>query len=310
MIAANEEFDVVIIGGGPAGLSCAIWCVDLGLHAILIDENAEFGGNLHNIFNPINNYPGLSTANGREMSERLSEHAKRSGSLLRTSCRAVRVDPDEYTVELADGTVLRARTIVFATGVRRRKLGIEGEQTFEGRGLLKSGSTSADLVAGKTVAIVGGGDAALENAVLLSKTAATVYVIHRGHRLSARSQFVDLMTVAPNVTILLDHKVTSINGNGSIELIDVESTQGQTNRSIPIDFLLIRIGVEPNAELFRGMIETDSRGYALVNGRCETSVSGLYAIGDVANPAAPTISSAAGHGATVAKVIQSILPNT
>ncbi len=190
------------------------------------------------------------------------------------------------------------------------KLGIAGEDAFEGRGLLRSGSTSVDLVAGKTVAIVGGGDAALENAVMLSKTATKLYVIHRGDRLSARSEFVDVATAAPNVKILLDHRVTSINGSDSIDSIDVESAIDQTITTITIDYLLIRIGVEPNGDLFRGMIETDSRGYALVNNRCETSVSGLYAIGDVANPAAPTISSAAGHGATVAKVIRTILPNT
>lgn len=307
MIAPNEQFDVVIIGGGPAGLSCAVWCSDLGLRAILIDENAEFGGNLHNIYNPISNYPGLVTANGREMSEHLVDHAKRFGSPLRGGLRAVRVDPNEHVVELEDGTRLRSRAIVFATGVRRRKLGIEGENAFDGRGILKSGSTSLDLVAGKAVAIVGGGDAAMENAVLLSKTAATVYVVHRGHRLSARSEFADASTSAGNVSILLGHKVTAINGTGIIESINVENIRDHTVRSIRIDYLLIRIGVEPNAELFRGMIETDQSGYALVNSRCETSVPGLFAIGDVANPIAPTISSAAGQGATAAKVIRSLL---
>lgn len=307
MTVTNQEFDAVIIGGGPAGLSCAIWCKDLGLDAVLIEKNADFGGNLHNIYNPIDNYPGLATANGREMSDRMSEHAKRSGTLLRTNCRVVRVDPVAKTVELEDKTLLRSRSIVFATGVRRRKLGVEGEEAFEGRGILRSGSTSVDLVAGKTVAIVGGGDAALENAVMLSKTAAQLYVIHRGDRLSARSQFIDIATTAPNVTILLGHKVTSINGSGSIESIDVENTRDKTSRSLSIDHLLIRIGVEPNAELFRGIIKTDNNGYAEVNSRCETSVAGIYAIGDVADPIAPTISSAVGHGAIAAKVIRSSL---
>lgn len=309
MIATNEEFDVVIIGGGPAGLSCAIWCVDLGLSSILIEEDAEIGGNLQNIYNPISNYPGLATANGREMSELLLVHVKRSGTIFRTRCRAIRVDPAAKTVELADGTLLHSHTFVFATGVSRRKLGIEGEKTFEGRGVLNSGSTSSDLVAGRTVAIVGGGDAAMENAVMLSKTASKVYVIHRGERLSARSEFVDIVTSDPNVTILLERNVTSINGSASIESIDVESIADQQIVTIPIDYLLIRIGVEPNGDLFRGLIDTDRGGYALINSRCETSVPGLYAIGDVANPAAPTISSAVGHGATAAKVIRSLLPN-
>lgn len=308
MTVTNQEFDAVIIGGGPAGLSCAIWCKDLGLDAVLIEKNADFGGNLHIIYNPIDNYPGLATANGREMSERFLDHAKRSGSLLRANSRAVGIDPAEKTVVLEDDTLLRGRAIVFATGVRRRKLGVEGEEAFEGRGLLRSGSTSVDIVAGKTVALVGGGDAALENAVMLSKTAAQLYVIHRGDRLSARSQFIDIATTAPNVTILLDHKVTSINGSGSIESIDVENTRDKTIRSLPIDHLLIRIGVEPNAELFRGIIKTDNNGYAEVNSRCETSVAGFYAIGDVADPVAPTISSAVGHGAIAAKVIRNSLP--
>ncbi len=300
----GQEFDVVIIGGGPAGLSAAIWCSDLGLSAILIESRAELGGNLLNIFNPIENYPGVSTRNGSELRDLIAVQAERSTTLMHLSSEVVSVHPQTLTVDLASGTRLNARNVVIATGVRRRKLGVPGENEFAGRGILESGARSPEAATGKRVVIIGGGDAAMENAVILSQFAEQIHVVYRGERLSARSGFIDAARQASNVEIHLNRSVTEIVGDRAVKAVEVENAQTLERTRIPAELVLCRIGVEPRSEIISGLVSIDKRGYIIVNELGETSLPSIYAIGDVSNPLSPTIASAVGQGATVAKVIR------
>lgn len=304
LIDTGRIFDVVIVGGGPAGLSAAIWCADLGLDAILVEGKTELGGNLLNIYNPIDNYPGLRVSNGREMQEHFEAHARRSDVLMRVSAEAVRIDPQSMTVKLENGETLAARNIVVATGLRRRQAGVPGETEFFGRGILDSGSKSPAEVAGQRVAIIGGGDAAMENAVILSKHAKLVYVIHRRTNCTARPEFVDAVRNAANIEMLLNRQVTAVIGSDTVEAVDVEHVESHIRERIAVEYVLFRIGVEPNSDLVRGAVETDRGGYVVTDKYGTTSHDGIFAIGDVADPVAPTIISAAGQGAAVAKAIR------
>ncbi|MFZ1701712.1 MAG: FAD-dependent oxidoreductase [Pyrinomonadaceae bacterium] len=294
------ELDVIIIGGGPAGLSTALWCAELGLTARIIDIRTEFGGQLLRIFGRITNYLGFDAQSGRHLRDRFVEHLAAIEFERSLGSGVTGVDLGSKRISLIDGSVYQARTLVIATGVRRRKLNIAGEDTFQGRGILRSGVDEQNLVIGKRVVIVGGGDAALENAALLAPVAERVFIVHRREGFFARPQFVEAIAQFDNVECVFSSIVTEINGSEKVESVTL---LGSESVEIMADSVLIRIGVQPNSDLFRGQVDLDRIGYLVVDRDCKTSVSGVFAVGDVANPISPTISTAVGMGATAAKSI-------
>jgi thioredoxin reductase (NADPH) len=192
---------------------------------------------------------------------------------------------------------------MIATGVRRRSLGIPGESEFVGKGIMESGKRDRDLFIGKDVCVVGGGDAAAENALLLSDGCATVTLVHRGKRLRARREMVEQLQTNHCITVFTESVVTRIMGNEEVEAVEVQRKDGLKPFQIAVKGVLIRIGVEPNTELFRDQLQLDEQRYIVTDSRQETNVPMVFAVGDVSNPLAPTISSAVGAGATAAKII-------
>lgn len=303
MVDNHERSDVIIIGGGPAGLTALMWCRELGLNSIVLEAGAGPGGQLHRIFNPINNYPGIQAATGAEFYEKFTlgfEQLKGDILLNRT---VTEVDVENCTVTVDDEARFAARALVFATGVRRRKLGIQGENEFTGRGILESGAKQRQAVEDRVVAIVGSGDAALENAVILSEFAKKVLVIHRRKELSARTSFVADAAARGNVEFLPETVVSAIKGSETVEQIEVSEADTGRSKAIEVDQVLIRIGVEPNSEMLKGKVELDEFGYVRTDLLGRTTIHNIFAVGDVANPVSPTIVSAAGSGATAAKAI-------
>jgi thioredoxin reductase (NADPH) len=306
-LKSKIAYDVVIIGGGIAGLSAALWCDELGLSALVLEESAELGGQLLRVYNEIKNYPGREAKNGRELFGAFLEQIEKRRFELAFEARIDDVDFDKKEILLEGGTRLSARALVIATGVRRRKLNVAGEAEFKTRGIIESGKKDAALVAGKNVLIVGGGDAALENALILSETAARVTLAHRRKEFRARPEFTEKVKSHPKITILTETAVTAIKGGKRLESVELRNTSSGETQTLAVDALLLRIGVEPNTESFRERLKIDERGYIEVDRNGETSVRGVFAAGDVANPLAPTVSSAAGMGATAAKAISSWL---
>jgi len=187
--------------------------------------------------------------------------------------------------------------------VRPRELGVPGEKEFVGKGIIESGARDRELFAGKDVCIVGGGDAAVENALLLAEVCPTVTLVHRGKKLRARREFTERLQSIHCITVFTESVLTRIIGNEDVEAVEIRRKQGLKPFQLAVRGVLIRIGVEANTELFREQLETDEKGFIKVSGQQETSVPMVFAIGDVSNPLAPTISSATGAGATAAKVI-------
>ena len=302
--------DVIIIGGGPAGLTAAFWCDELGLDTLLIERSAEVGGQLTQIYNPIGDYPGLRTDNGADFLKQFSAHVSTGDFDQWTQAEIESVDLKAKRVVLRSGEQLQAIAIVIATGVRRRKLGIPGETELAGKGIIESGARDRQLYANKDVCVIGGGDAAVENAALLAEVCPTVTLVHRGKKLRARPELREQLVSNHTVTVFTESNVTRIIGDDTVDAVEVKRRDGLKPFQIAVGGVLIRIGVEPNSELFRDQLELDTAGYIKVNNEGETSVTAVFAIGDVANPAAPTISGACGNGATVAKVIASRLTRT
>lgn len=297
----GEFFDVIIIGGGPGGLAAAMWCADLGLKAILLEKENECGGQLNVINGPITNYPGVETSNGREMRDIFTYQVDKTPTIKQLHSKVIAIDGSSVTT--ADGNKINGRAIIIATGVRRRKLNVPGENDFAGRGVLTSGVAAREKVAGKQIVIVGGGDAALENALILGEIADKVTVIHRRNSFSARRDFVERAKKNPRIEFVTNATVTSINGSETVESIEYKISNTDDKIFIMADKVLIRIGVTPNSEPFRSTVEVDNNGYIITDKSHLTNTPNIFAIGDIANPNAPTISGATGDAATSIKAV-------
>jgi thioredoxin reductase (NADPH) len=297
----NNIFDVVIIGGGAGGISAACWCDELGLKTLLLESEPELGGQLLWTHNPVKNHLGVEAENGRELRDRFVSQAANYNFSLRTGAEVSGADLENKIVTLQTGEDFSARALIIATGIRRRKLDVAGEAELKGKGILESGKRDAEKVKGKNVCIVGGGDAALENALILAETARRVTLVHHRKDFRARSEFLEKARQNPSIEILTEAAVTKIIGHEKVEGVEIKNAD--ETFILPVEAVLIRAGVEPNTGLFRGKLKLDKNGYIETDSRCETSVDKVFAVGDVANPLAPTVSSAVGMGATAAKVI-------
>ncbi len=295
--------DVLIIGAGPAGLSAARWCDELSLDTLVLEQHEEVGGQLLSVYNPIENYLGVRAANGRDLRDRFVDQTKDCDFDLWTNVEIESVDLKARRVVLRSGEQLQSIALIIATGLRRRKLGIPGEDEFRGRGLIESATRDRDQLAGKDVCVIGGGDAAAENALLLAEVCPTVTLVHRGRKLRARREFIEKLHTNHCITVFPESLVRRIIGNEQVEAVEIERTGAIKPFQMAVQGVLVRVGFQPNTELFQSTLEMDERGYVIVGSQQETSVGNVFAIGDVANPVAPTISSAVGAGATAAKVI-------
>ena len=295
--------DVIIIGAGPAGLSTAFWCDELGLDTLVLEQAEQIGGQLHRVYNSIENYLGLKARNGEELLEHFAKDVDAAEFDLWTGTNIASVDLKAKRISLASGEQLQSIAIVIATGVRPRQLGVPGEKEFAGKGMIESGARDRQLFAGKDVCVVGGGDAAVENAVLLAEVCPTVTVVHRGKKLRARRELAERLQPNNRVTVFTESVLTRIIGDDEVQAVEIQRKEGLKPFQLAVRGVLIRIGVEPNTELFREQLEIDPKGFIEVNSRQETNVPMVFACGDVSNPIAPTISGATGAGATAAKVI-------
>jgi thioredoxin reductase (NADPH) len=299
--------DVIIIGAGPAGLSAARWCDELGLDTLLLEANEDVGGQLAWIHNRIDNYLGVHAANGQELRERFLEQTKDCDFDQWTGVQIESVDLKARRVRLRSGEELQSIAIIIATGLRRRRLGIPGELEFAGRGIIESGKRDRDQVAGMDVCVIGGGDAAAENALLLAQVCPTVTLVHRGRKLRARREFTEQLHTHHCITVFPESKVRRILGNDRVDAVEIERAGAIKPFQMAVQGVVIRIGFEPNTDFVRDQLRLDESGYVIVDSRQETSVENIFAIGDVSSPLAPTIAGAVGAGATAAKVIASRL---
>lgn len=299
--------DVIIIGAGPAGLSAALWCDELGLDTLVLEQSGEVGGQLLSVYNRIENYPGVRAENGRALRDLFAAQVENTDFDLWTEVEIESVDLRARRIALRSGEELQAISIIIATGVRRKRLGVPGETELAGRGVMESGVRDRDEFAGKDVCVVGGGDAAAENALLLAEVCPTVTIVHHGEKLRARPQFVERLRGEHCITVFTNSELRRIIGEREVEGVEIMRGGALKPFQMAVQGVLVRIGVEPNTELFREQLHVDERGYIVVTGEQETSVGNVFAVGDVSNPLAPTISGATGAGATAAKIISARL---
>lgn len=299
--------DVIIIGAGPAGLSAAFWCDELGLDTLVLEQADEIGGQLHRVYNPINNYLGLKARNGEELLKHFSVDVEDAGFDLWRGTEIETIDLRAKRISLRSGEQLQSIAMILATGVRPRTLNIPGEKEFAGKGIIESATRDREQFAGEDVCVIGGGDAAVENALLLAEVCPTVTLVNRGRKLRARREFAERLQPNHAVTVFTESVVMNILGRDRVEAVEILRKDALKPFQLAVRGVLIRIGFEPNTDLFREQLKLDQQGYVVVNSEQETSVPMVFAAGDVSNPLGPTISGATGAGATAAKVINARL---
>ena len=265
--------DVIIIGAGPAGLSTAFWCDELGLDTLVLEQSEQVGGQLHRVYNPINNYLGLKASNGEELLAQFTAEVDSADFDLWTQTSISSVDLKAKRVSLASGEELQSIALVIATGVRPRELGVPGEKEFAGKGMIESGARDRELFAGQDVCVVGGGDAAVENALLLAEVCPTVTIVHRGKKLRARREFRERLQSQHCITVFTESVLTRIMGGERIEAVEIQRKQGLKPFQLAVRGVLIRIGVEPNTAR-HSVINPPS---ASLSGSCRTCSSSAVA---------------------------------
>ena len=294
--------EVVVLGAGPAGLSAALWCASLGLSTLVVEAQREVGGQLRLSPYALDNVPGIACIEGAALADVLRAQALSHGATLRAGAGA-RLDPAALRVHL-DGApeALSPRAVVIATGVRRRRLRVPGEDALLGRGLAYNIGRSPERLRGARVVVVGGGDDAVEHVHLAAMHARSVTLLHRGDALSARPALRTAVEAHPNVTRRPRTRVEAIEGDGAVTGVRAHGPHGA--ELIAADAVFVCVGPEPASEGFG--VATDAKGYVRVDRAGRTSRAGVFAVGDVCSADAPTIAQAMGAGSAAAKAIRAM----
>ncbi len=302
-------WDVVIIGAGPAGCTAALYAAQGGLSVLLLEREAA-GGQMTKSTD-IDNWPGEEApVDGFTLGERMQKHAVRAGAVLRYGT-VTALSPEEtgYALPLTDGAEgtreqVLARHVILATGARPRMLGLPGEDALWGRGLSCCAACDGRLYRDRAVAVIGGGNTAVHDALYLARICRTVVLVHRREGFTAPAGMVEKLRALSNVTILTPYQVTEYRmGEGRIAGLNLSRRDDGTLREIDCDGVFLAVGTIPEAGPGRGLLALDDTGAVRTDARCRTSLPGVFAIGDCRAGAERQIVNACGDGAAAVRTI-------
>ncbi|MHB8084552.1 MAG: thioredoxin-disulfide reductase [Dehalococcoidia bacterium] len=295
-----KEYEVAIIGGGPAGLTAGLYATRYGLNTILI-ERGLYGGQIVNA-GYVENYPGFPEGvSGMELGRLMYEQASRFGLTSTVGeVTGFKRSSDKFEITMDDGFVT-AMSVIIATGSNYRKIGVDGESRLIGRGVSYCATCDGFLFKNKEVAVVGGGDTAVTDALELSQHAAKVYIIHRRDQLRASSVAQKLAFSIPKIEFKWDSVVASLEGQDKLSHINLRNVKSGEISELKIDGVFVAIGLIPNSELFTGLVEMDENNNISTDELMRTSVPGIFSAGDVRKNSARQVATAVGDGATAAK---------
>lgn len=272
---------LVIIGSGPAGLTAAIYGTRANLNPVMYMGSVPLGQLM--VTSEVENYPGFpDPVMGPDLMERMRGQAERLGARM-VQEDVVQVNFGTYPFELrtSGGTLVRALSVIIATGANPRRLNLDSEMRLMGKGVSNCAVCDGFFFKGKRVAVVGGGDTAMEDATYLSNIASSVQVIHRGSELRACAMLQSEAREDPKIKFSWNSVVTEVLGNGKVDAVAIKNIKTGEESRLQIEGLFVAIGYEPNTEIFRGQLELEPNGYLRVKNETETSVPGVFAAGDV-----------------------------
>lgn len=300
-------YDLIIIGSGPAGLSAAVYGRRAGLNLLIIEEKPMSGGQVLNTYE-VDNYLGMPGMNGFDMGTKFKEHADLMGAEFRTaSVTAIRDEGAKKIVETADGTSYEARAMILATGAEHAALGVPGEEEYKGRGVSYCATCDGAFFKGRDVAVVGGGDTAVEDAVYLSRMCRKVYLIHRRDSLRAARSLQEKLMSCSNVEILWSRTVSAVSGSELVESVKLRHVAAHKEENLAVEGVFIAAGMHPNTEAFRDSVDCDERGYVIAGEDCATSTPGIFAAGDIRTKRVRQIITAVADGACAVAAVEDYL---
>jgi thioredoxin reductase (NADPH) len=295
----SDRFDVIIIGGGPAGLAAGLYAARMSLRSVLVDCG-PLGGQLLNT-ELIEDYPGFESILGRELAEKMGTQARKFGLDVREyqPVTEINVAPDGTKVAMLEsGLRLQAPALIMAAGGKPRHLDVPGEKVLAGRGVSYCAVCDGAFFRGQELAVVGGGDAALEEGDFLTRYASRVHLLHRRDQLRAQPILQERARANPKIEFVLEAQVQEIYGDGQVQ--GVRYLQRGEERSLPVGGAFIFVGFVPNSHLVKAPIERDAGGFIITDRDLATSIPGLWAVGDVRAQLTKQITTAVGDGTTAA----------
>lgn len=302
----SEIYDLAILGAGPAGISAAIYAARARLNTLWIERKFAQGGQIVDTYE-VDNYPGLPGINGMDLGEKMAAHAEKLGlAPLRENVVSVE-DEDGIKVIRTKKNEYRARAVILAFGAAHRTLGIPGEETLSGMGVSYCATCDGAFFRDRTVAVIGGGNVAAEDAILLSRTCKKVYVIHRRDQMRADQILQEKLFVCENVEMIWDTVPVSIEGEEMVSGIKLQNKKTGEERELPLDGVFIAVGIVPNTELFRNLVKLDESGYIVAGEDCVTSTPGIFAAGDIRTKQLRQVITAAADGANAVTSAERIL---
>ncbi len=295
----NKNYDVILIGGGPAGLSAGIYASRGGLRTLLI-EKGMFGGLIANA-DLVENYPGFPDGiSGFEIGERMSQQAAKFGlETLSAEVTGVDLLKDVKTVSTSEGD-FSARAIIIAAGAERKRLGVPGEELFANHGVSYCATCDGALFRDRVVAVIGGGDSAVEEALFLTRFASKVLIIHRRNQLRSSKTAQERALTHQKIELMWDTVVEEIKGDKMVSGLILRNIKTGVKSTLAVQGIFVYVGQSPNTSYLKGQIPLDDEGNIITDDRMETRVKGVFAAGDIRRNSSRQVITAAGDGATAA----------
>jgi thioredoxin reductase (NADPH) len=299
-MAVEKTYEVIIVGGGPAGLAAGLYCQRAALDAVLV-EKGLLGGQIA-ISKDVENYPGVEGITGFDLAEKMLHHARSFGlTVLQEEVAAITAGSPVHTVRLANGDILHAAALILAVGGSVKKLGVPGEAEYLGSGVSYCATCDGFFFRDKNVVVVGGGDTAVEEALYLAKIARKVSLVHRGNTMRASRILQNRLAGESRIEVIWNTVITEIRGDGkTVNAVSTRNTESGKEGEIPTDGVFVFIGYAPNNQLIPPAVRINEQGFVITDERCETSVPGIFAAGDLRQKFANQIVVAAADGCIAA----------
>ncbi|MEM3622599.1 MAG: thioredoxin-disulfide reductase [Candidatus Bathyarchaeia archaeon] len=295
-----ESWDLVIIGGGAAGLAAGIYGARSGLKTLVLDEKMA-GGTMADA--PlIENYPSFQSINGMELAQKMVAHCRKAGATIHEFEKVLEMNlKGDKKIIKTNKTTYEAKTVIIASGSHYREIGVPGEKEFRGRGVSYCGICDGPLFKGKNVLVVGGGNSAVITALYLADLASEVKIAHRREEFRAEETLVKALKAKDNIEILWNTEINEIKGERLVNKVILFNNKTEETKELPVDGVFVQVGEDPNSQLAKEAgVAVDNEGYILVDIRQRTNIPGVYAAGDVTNHPVKQVGTAVGQGITAA----------